>query len=135
MEEDNVGDESTTSTVEITEEQKKRIESNKEKAKALRQKRIQQKPYDRPTSSNSPTCAQVSVGKLKPASSRCHVISPTQWDTYGGYILEDDQPHHVYSGKTIEEDGEPNPHHLTQNPNIFEVFVEGCLYAISLPSV
>ena len=97
---------STTPTAELTEEQKKRIESNKEKAKALRKKRIQQKPYDRPPSSNSPSmsCTKVSAGKS--AASSSHVIPPSQWDTYGGYILEDDNPHHIYSGKTVEEDGE-----------------------------
>lgn len=108
MEQDGGDGASTTPTVpvELTEEQKKRIESNKEKAKALRKKRIQQKPYDRPASLNSPTMSHAKVSAGPPASSSSHVIPASQWDTYGGYILEDDQPHHIYSGKTVEEDGE-----------------------------
>lgn len=109
--EENVGEnDSTTPALELTEEQKKRIESNKEKAKALRKKRLQQKPYDRPATSDSPTATRTKVSAGKPAPS--HVIPPSQWDTYGGYILEDDQPHHSHGGKTVEEDGEPCVHIL-----------------------
>lgn len=88
------------SALELTEEQRKRMESNKEKAKALRKERIRAKPYDRPATSDSPT-------KPSPKkSSHTHVTPPSQWDTYGGYILDDDQPQHNYSGRTVEEDGE-----------------------------
>ena len=115
MEGDNKGEErkedadtkSEIRAVELTEEQKKRIESNRDKAKALRKKRIHQTPYDRPNSSESPTKhspAKVKIVQPRPAPS--HVTPPTQWDTYGGYILDDDQPHHSYTGKTVEEDGE-----------------------------
>ena len=45
----NMEEASTTPALELTEEQKKRIESNREKAKALRKKRIQEKPYARPS--------------------------------------------------------------------------------------
>ena len=87
-----------SSTVELTEEQKRKIESNREKAKALRSKRIREKPYERQQkSADSPT----NFG----SSTSSHVIPPTQWDTYGGYILDDDQPHHSHRGRTVEEEG------------------------------
>ena len=44
----------------------------------------------------------------KPAfvSTSSHV-TPTgsQWDTYGGYILENEQTHGNYSAKAVEEEG------------------------------
>ena len=114
MEGDNKGEErkedadtkSEVRAVELTEEQKKRIESNRDKAKALRKKRIHQTPYDRPNSSESPTKHSPVKIVQPPRPAPSHVTPPTQWDTYGGYILDDDQPHHSYTGKTVEEDGE-----------------------------
>lgn len=96
---------SAAEAVELTEQQKKRIESNKEKAIALRKQRIHQKPYERPSTSgyisNSPTkpSAHVTPTASRPAAS-------SQWDTYGGYILEDDQPQHGYGGRVVEDEGE-----------------------------
>lgn len=104
------GASTTTPAIDLTEEQKKRIESNREKAKALRKKRIQEKPYARPsTSSNSPTTKLSSPRKPAaiPASSHVTPTPPTgsQWDTYGGYILDDEQTHGNYSAKAVEEEG------------------------------
>ena len=99
-------DASETSAVELTEEQKKRIESNREKAKALRKKRIHQTPYERPSSSMSPTKHSPAKVVQPRSAAPSHVTPPAQWDTYGGYILDDDQPHHSSWGKVVEEDGE-----------------------------
>ena len=103
-------DANTTPAIDLTEEQKKRIESNREKAKALRKKRIQEKPYARPSTSSENTMTKLSSPR-KPAfvsiSSHVTPTPPTgsQWDTYGGYILDDEQAHGNYSAKAVEEEG------------------------------
>ena len=104
---------STTSALDLTEEQKKRIESNREKAKALRKKRIREKPYARPSTTTSTSSAAdnpttiVSSSPKKPTPSHVAPTPPTgsQWDTYGGYILDDEQTHSNYNAKPIEEEG------------------------------
>lgn len=94
---------------ELTEEQKERIESNREKAKALRKKRIHEKPYARPsTNSDNPGLAKhSSPRKFPPTPNHVTPTPPTgsQWDTYGGYILDNDEQTHSYSGNTVEEEG------------------------------
>ena len=102
----------TTPVVDLTEEQKKRVESNREKAKALRKKRIQEKPYARPSTSSDNTTTRLSSPRKPvltsvPTSSHVTPTPPTgsQWDTYGGYILDDEQTHGNYSAKAVEEEG------------------------------
>lgn len=100
---------STTPALHLTEEQKKRIESNREKAKALRKKRIQEKPYARPSTSSAdnPTILTKLSSPRKPTPSHVTPTPPTgsQWDTYGGYILDDEETHSNYNAKPVEEDG------------------------------
>ena len=98
---------STTPALDLTEEQKKRIESNREKAKALRKKRIQEKPYARPSTSSADNSTTKISSPRKPTPSHVTLTPPTgsQWDTYGGYILDDEQTHTNYSAKAIEEEG------------------------------
>jgi hypothetical protein len=97
---------STRPALNLTEEQKKRIESNKEKAKALRKKRIREKPYARPSSSADNPTTIISSPK-KPTPSHVAPTPPTgsQWDTYGGYILDDEHTHSNYNTKPVEEEG------------------------------
>ena len=108
------GEESTgtVSALDLTEEQKKRIESNREKAKALRKKRIREKPYARPSTTTSTSSAAdnpttIVSSPKKPTPSHVVPTPPTgsQWDTYGGYILDDEQTHSNYSAKPVEEEG------------------------------
>ena len=103
------GDEgaSTTPALGLTEEQKKRIESNREKAKALRKKRIQEKPYARPSTSSADNSTSKVSSPRKPTPSHVAPTPPTgsQWDTYGGYILDNEQTHINYGAKAIEEEG------------------------------
>ena len=104
---------STTPALDLTDEQKKRIESNREKAKALRKKRIREKPYARPSTSSAdnPTTKlsplALSTSSRKPTPSHVTPTPPTgsQWDTYGGYILDDEETHSNYSAKPVEEEG------------------------------
>ena len=101
-------DERTPQAPMLTEEQKKRIETNREKAKALRKKRIHEKPYARPNASSDSPTKLSSTSPRKPTPSHVTPTPPTgsQWNTYGGYILDDDeQTHGNYSGKIVEEDG------------------------------
>ena len=107
MEGDHEESASTTSALDLTEEQKKRIESNREKAKALRKKRIREKPYARPSTSSAADTTTVVSSPKKPTPSHVAPTPPTgsQWDTYGGYILDDEQTHSNYSAKPVEEEG------------------------------
>ncbi len=102
---------STRPALDLTEEQKKRIESNREKAKALRKKRIREKPYARPSASTTCNSADnpttIVSSPRKSTSSHVAPTPPTgsQWDTYGGYILDDEQTHSNYNTKPVEEEG------------------------------
>ena len=117
---------STKPTVELTDDQKKKIESNREKAKALRSKRIKEKPYERPPKSGSPTKSG--------ASTSSHVIPPTQWDTYGGYLLDDNQLHHSYSGRTVEDEGGMSDLSGINNTINYDIFFDSVFRVLYLCS-
>ena len=82
--------EAPLSPQELSEEQKQRIQRNKDKALALKERRKQAKPYDRP--------AKVSVRASRDQPSR---------DSHSGFMFEEEEEAtaHKHKYHRVEEEG------------------------------
>ena len=104
-------DREISSAQQLTEEQRERIERNRNRAKALRKERLASTPYEKPQSSDtskpkySPSKASRDVTFVHVHTpTKTHLVSSTK-NTHGGYMLDDEQSDQKRHFKIVEDEG------------------------------
>ena len=101
-----LGSDIDTSTAKLTETQKKRVERNREKAKAIRKARLTSTPYQRQAGQDN--CPQPPQRQAEPVSSSSKPKPVVrQYDTRGGFVLDEEEEERRQSHRyrLVEEEG------------------------------